>query len=208
VRGSIAHLTKYFGHWRAVAITADQVVAYTRSRQKEGAASATVNRELAALKRAFTLAERSRKVAEIPYIAMLDESDNIREGFLTESDLDRLLTHLPPYLHAVVICAFFTGWRTASEILTRERRHLRDGWLILEVGEGKTRKPRQFPVNSIPRLKAALDEQVARVEAYGTRSGQNHSVAFHRHGRRAHQGFSQRVGIRLHQSGRAGCARA
>src|SRR6185437_10057294 len=38
-------------------------------------------------------------------------------------------------------------------------------WLILEVGEGKTRKARQFPVGMIPRLKAAIDDQLERVAA-------------------------------------------
>ena len=113
----------------------------------------------------FRLALRAGKVADVPVFEMLDESDNVRRGYMEEADLDRLLEHLPPHLHALIVTAFFTGWRTHSELLTRERRHLRDGWLTLEPGEAKSKEARTFPVNAIPRLRAALDEQVARVEA-------------------------------------------
>lgn len=165
VRGAVAHLTAFFGHWHANAITSDKITNYVHERQKAGAAKATINREQAALKRMFRLALRAGKVAEIPHLSMLDESDNVRRGYMEEADLDRLLEHLPPYLHNLVTIAFFTGWRTDSELLTRERRHVKDGWLILEVGEGKTRKARKFPVSLIPRLKAAIDDQLERVAA-------------------------------------------
>ena len=92
-----------------------EIVAYKSERLKQGAAKATVNRELAALKRAFRLGLEGGKVAELPTIKMLDESDNVRRGYMEEADLDRLLEHLPPYLHAVMVAAFFTGWRVPSE---------------------------------------------------------------------------------------------
>src|ERR1700683_3468340 len=60
VRLSLRHLRDYFGLDRALDLTADRVAAYVRGRQKEGAANGSINRELAALKRAFTLATRAR----------------------------------------------------------------------------------------------------------------------------------------------------
>jgi site-specific recombinase XerD len=164
VRAALGHLRDRFGMWHATAITADEITNYVRARQKAGAKPATINREQAALKRAFHLARRAGKVADIPAFDMLAEN-NVRTGYMDEADLDRLLEHLPRYLHNLVAVAFFTGWRTNSELLTRERRHVRDGWLVLEVGEGKTRKARQFPVAMIPRLKAAIDDQLERVAA-------------------------------------------
>jgi hypothetical protein len=51
VEDAVAHLRATFGLYRARAITTDRVLAYRVFRQGEGAANATVNRELAALKR-------------------------------------------------------------------------------------------------------------------------------------------------------------
>ena len=166
---AFANLGERFVNWRAQTMTSDEIVKYVAERQRQGRKNATINRELAALARAFRLARRAGKVAEVPYIGLLRE-DNARKGFLEESDLDRLLEHLPLYLHALIICFFFTGWRR-GELLSRERRHLQGDWLVLEVGEGKTGKARQFPVNAIPRLRDALAEQLERVAALERATG-------------------------------------
>ena len=50
-RLSISHLRKFVGLERAIDITTDRVKAYAASRQREGAANASINRELAGLKR-------------------------------------------------------------------------------------------------------------------------------------------------------------
>ena len=52
---SIKHLRPFFGSVRAIDITPDRVRSYVRERQREGAANGSINRELAALKSAFTL---------------------------------------------------------------------------------------------------------------------------------------------------------
>src|SRR6202011_3645394 len=71
VRLSLRHLRDFFGLDRAIDITADRVAKYVRDRQKEGAANGSINRELAALKRAFTLATRAGKMGSAPYISLL-----------------------------------------------------------------------------------------------------------------------------------------
>src|ERR1700730_2262776 len=48
---SLAHLLPALGHQKAVSLTSAQVTAYSLQRQQAGAANATINRELAALKR-------------------------------------------------------------------------------------------------------------------------------------------------------------
>jgi integrase len=165
------NLSERFEHWRACNITTDEITKYIAERQRQGRKNGTINREMAALGRAFRLALRARKVAEMPHGPMLSEKDNVHRGFLSEGDLNNLLEHLPTYLHALVICFFFTGWRR-GELLSRERRHYSDGWLVLESGEGKTKTARQFPVSKIPRLQAALDEQLERVAALERATGQ------------------------------------
>ena len=55
------HLKPYFGGRRLVAITTSEVREYTSKRLDAGAKPATINRELAILKRAFTLAVQAGK---------------------------------------------------------------------------------------------------------------------------------------------------
>jgi hypothetical protein len=56
---SLAHLRPAFGHYRAMQVTTAAVNAFIVARQGEKAASATINRELAALKRAYSLATQA-----------------------------------------------------------------------------------------------------------------------------------------------------
>ncbi len=58
-----------------------------------------------------------------------------------------MLTALPDYLRPVIQVGYITGWRIASELLTRTWKNvdLKDGCLRLEPGEGKTGQGREFP---------------------------------------------------------------
>jgi integrase len=131
----------------AIEITKDRITAYIAHRQEAGAAGATINRELAALKRAFSLAEDAGRVAQRPRFALLHE-DNARAGFFEPEQFAALLNALPGYLKPVAQTAYITGWRVPSEILTRQRHHLDldGGWLRLDPGETKNGQGRNFPL--------------------------------------------------------------
>ena len=65
---SVRHLRGFFGLDRALDISTDRVRAYIAFRQqrdgeKKGAANASINRELAALKRMFSLAVEAEKLS-------------------------------------------------------------------------------------------------------------------------------------------------
>jgi integrase len=68
---------------RATSVTTDALERYKGQRRAEGAAPATVNRELATLRRAFNYGKRSTppKVYSVPYIQMFKEN-NARQGFV------------------------------------------------------------------------------------------------------------------------------
>jgi integrase len=197
---SVAHLKMFFGFDRAMAITSDRIVSYVRHRQSETAANATINRELAALKRMFRLGERARKVAHRPYIEMLHEA-NVRKGFLEWPGFQAILAHLPVDLRPVFETAYITGWRVRSELLTRQKTHvdLVNGWLRLEPGEGKTGEGRQFPLT--PELRAVLEQQLARTREIETATGQVTPWVFHRNGepiksyRRAWRSACKKAGL-------------
>ena len=84
---SIRHLEKFFGLDRALDITTDRVRSYIASRQRaeeegeKGASNASINRELSALKRMFSLALNAGKISSKPHVPMLEEH-NARQGFL------------------------------------------------------------------------------------------------------------------------------
>jgi len=180
---SLAHLRAFFTDFApARSITSDRVLRYIRHRQDEGAANGSINRELAALKRMFRLGEISGKVARRPHVEMLEER-NVRTGFFEEPAFRAVLAHLPEDLQAVVEVAYLTGWRVASELLTRQWGHVdfKAGWLRLEPGETKNQEGRMFPL--IPALRAVLERQHRRTVEIEKATGRIIPWVFHRNGR-------------------------
>ena len=110
------HLLPFFGRHRASNLTTDEVRKYIQKRQKAGATNGTINRELTALKRAYSLAIQAGKLLWKPHIPMLAE-DNIRQGFFELPQFLLILTHLAEHVRPVVKFAFITGWRCLSEVL-------------------------------------------------------------------------------------------
>lgn len=70
---SINHLKESFGGLKVPQVTSSKINQYVDNRLEEGAANATINRELAALKRMLNLGARQTpsKVDHVPCIQML-----------------------------------------------------------------------------------------------------------------------------------------
>ena len=152
---SLRHLSDFFEGWKATAIDEAAVERYISKRldddkpKSQGGGSysrATINRELAALRRMLKLAYRQRMVLRVPDITTLAE-DNARKGFFSEEQLQDVLEHLHPELRPLAECAFVTGWRK-GELLSRNWHHVDfdAGWIRLEPGESKSGEGRQFPL--------------------------------------------------------------
>src|SRR5438128_1370979 len=75
------HLAPVFRYRRAAAITEDDIRDYMLARKSEGAKTATVNREVALLKRAFRLGKLRLDVGKL-------KEDNVRTGFVTEAQAE------------------------------------------------------------------------------------------------------------------------
>jgi hypothetical protein len=103
---------------RAADITTDKISAYQAAQKRAGYANATIDREIAALKRPFRLAHRAGRITTVPHLDMLQE-DNVPKGFFEPDQLKTLLKHLPEYLHPVFPVADMTGWRVKFETKTR-----------------------------------------------------------------------------------------
>jgi site-specific recombinase XerD len=90
------YLLPVFGETRVMKFRSAQVEAFIKQRQNQKAAAATINRELALLRRAFQLGYRADPpmVARVPHIPKLPEN-NARTGFLQQSGYRKLLAALP-----------------------------------------------------------------------------------------------------------------
>jgi integrase len=162
--------------WRVIDIGEAEIDRYKTKRREGGAAPATVNRELSALRRAFNLAERRSLVARVPTFELYPER-NRREGFLEPADFEKFRKELPPRLQPVAEVLYITGWRK-GETLSRDWRHVdfEHGWIRLEASETKEGMPRQFPL--IPRLRAVLEAQRERREQVGRETGRKVEALF------------------------------
>jgi len=136
---SVKHLSKYFGGDYVPSINSPRINAYIEMRLEGGAANATINRELSALKRMLSIGAKQTPpiVERVPHIPMLKEN-NIRKGFFEHHEFLALREALPDYLKGFVTFGYQTGWRI-SEItsLTWAQIDRSLGIVRLEVGETK-----------------------------------------------------------------------
>jgi len=136
----VKHLQAYFGGIRIVDITTDRVRHYIQEKLDKGRKNATINRELAALKRMLSLGHQSRKVRDLPYIPSLKEN-NVRQGFFEYTDFLTIREALPNHLRPVVTFAYYTGWRRGEILnLIWDRVDLKQGIIRIESDETKNKK--------------------------------------------------------------------
>lgn len=172
-----AHLQDFFRGMRCPDITSAMVKEYILQRINDNARNGTINRELSALKRAFSLATECTppKVAYVPHIPMLDEK-NTRKGFFEHHEYLKLIDALPVYIRPIVVFAYRTAWRK-SEILNLTWNHvdLKEKTVRIEAGESKNEEGRTIYIDS--ELNEILLEQ-KRIRRLGC------PYVFHRNGER------------------------
>lgn len=177
-------LRPWFSGRRMANISTADVRAYVTHRQADGAANGTINRELSALKRMFTLACQAGKLLAAPHIPMLQE-DNVRRGFFERDQFEAVRRRLSAEVQPVVTFAYLTGWRINSEVLTLQWHQvdLRAGIVRLEPGTTKNRQGRSFPFGQLPELRALLEAQRAATTMLERETGVIVPWVFHRAGR-------------------------
>jgi integrase len=143
---SVKLLKEVFGGMRVTEITTARIKEYVDWRMAEGVSNATINRELAALKRMFHLAIQCTppKVGQVPYIPMLKES-NTRKGFFEHDEFLAVRDALPSHLKPLVTFAYHTGWRSGEiRKLTWDKVDLKQGIIRLDPGETKNEEARMI----------------------------------------------------------------
>jgi len=176
----LARLSEHFGSMLGEQITAAKIREYSARRLVAGAAPATLRRELAILKRMLRLA--SERLPRVPLV-VLPRVHNARQGFFEESDLQRILPHLPEHARYLVEFLFLTGWRSGEAFALqwsdvdwiRQTVFLRDS---------KNREPRVFPFKYHPRLESVLLRQRDLVTRWERDHSQLCPWVFHWRGQR------------------------
>jgi integrase len=177
-----------FGLDRAIDVDEARIEKYkaerlvSKARGDKLVAPATVNRELAALRRAFRLGVKQRRISRAPDIEMLAEAPP-REGFVEPNRFEGLVSHLPAYLQDFARFDYIVGWRKgALKALRWPDVDRENGRLYLRRAGSKNKKP--YVIVLTGELKAIIERRwaarsVARLDGTVFLS----EFVFHRDGR-------------------------
>jgi integrase len=149
---SLKHLIPFFGDLTLLSISRKKISGYKVLRRDEGAKPATINRELAMLSKAFTLAledwewinGNDKPFSKISY----EKENNERDRWLTEDEEKRLLENSPGWLREIISFALNTGLRQ-DELLSLEWNRVNLFRKTILIQNTKNGKPKTVPLNQI-----------------------------------------------------------
>ncbi len=146
---SIKTARKHFGLMRAVEMNPTVIERFQREElaAEKPKAKKTINHVAGVLRQAFRLAHKQGRISRVPHFPMLDESDNVRQGFVEPAQFEELLKTLPKHLADAAEFAGLTGWRK-GQIAKLEWTHVdRTNRLLVVPGAlTKNRKPQTLPL--------------------------------------------------------------
>ena len=148
LKGYMKNLRAFFGDRTLADITPNLIAAYKNKRYSDGMAPATINRELANLKKAFNLAMREWEWCHqnpVTRVSM-EKENNKRDRWLSEEEESRLLAVSASWLRDLVLFALHTGMRM-GEILELTWRAVDFSRRTVTVLRSKNGERRTIPVN-------------------------------------------------------------
>ena len=159
---SIKHLEPFSSQIRAARVDTKSLNRYIAQRRSEGAANASITRELALLKRGFNLARSATppSVNWVPNFTSLKEAPP-RSGFFEHDHFIVLRSELPDRLKPVITFAYFTGCRKGEILLLRcDQVDLLNRIVRLNPGETKNDAGRVIPLTGELYQVLAFQKQV------------------------------------------------
>ncbi len=147
---SLKHLNPFFGDLKLLLIYRRTISRYKVLRRDEGAAPASINKELAMLSKAFNLAvEEWEWLKDKPFSKIQREKmDNEIDRWLTADEESRLLENCPEWLSEIVVFALNTGLRK-DELLSLEWYRVDSKRKTILIKKTKNGKPKTLPLNRI-----------------------------------------------------------
>src|SRR5437899_5688040 len=144
IKSYIKSVEKAFGHWKAVELVGaeDAITRYIAGRVKAGHAPASINHSLQVLLQAIRPFLTKHRLP-VPEIRRLPE-DNVREGFYSRADVEKLIPALPEDLRDFTRWGFLCGWRKAEIAslrwadVDREAGSLRLSWRKSKSKQART----------------------------------------------------------------------
>lgn len=168
--GRLRQLSQHFRGWRLVDIDSAAILGYTNYRKTQGRANATINADLAVLRKTLGVSHELGKLAMVRKIRMLRPAPP-RAGFFEADQFERVCQALPEDLALVARIGYTLGWRLKSEVLMLRKSQvdLVEGALRLDPGMAKNGEARVAYLT--PELKAGVAEQLAWVTDLERRMG-------------------------------------
>jgi integrase len=145
----------YFGSMRAMEVRTGHVEGFITLLQSKHRASATINRSLELLGRAFRLAVNADppKLARALKVPKLDERSNVRKGKFSQHEAELIFASLPDYMSDVARFAYETGTRS-GEIRKLQWGYLQPDAISVPATDTKTREARSIALT--PELEAII----------------------------------------------------
>lgn len=140
-RSSVVNLRAYFGDARLSEIRVAGIDDFKATRLANKVRAATVNRDLAVLRRMLRIAERRRLIVASPFrkVEMLEETKERRQPhILTFEEEEKLLPVAPDNIRALVVLILETGLRSGCEALSLKWEDVDFANDVIRVRESKT----------------------------------------------------------------------
>jgi integrase len=154
------HLDSFFKDFILTSISSKMITEYKKLRKDQGAKPASVNKELAMLSKAFSLAVKEwewlneNPVSKVSY----EKENNERDRWLTIDEEKRILEHCPIWIKEIVVFDLSTGLRQ-DELLSLEWSRVNFILKTILINKSKNGKPRTIPLNQ-----TALDLLIKKSE--------------------------------------------
>jgi integrase len=173
------NLDKFWLGRRVTDVTAITVDLYIDRRIEQGAAHATRNNELAALKRMFRLGVEKKLISPVLLpVIKITQPDNARQGFLDLSQFLSIAEQLPARLVPLCQWLYATSWRVGEgTALLWTDLDFAEGLASIDGGRTKNREGKAFPFAQVDLARDAIEGALAMRDP-------DCPFVFHRRGKR------------------------
>ena len=143
---ALRHLRGRFARFRAIEITGPEIAAHTADELAAGASPASVNRQLATLRRMFRLGLKHGTVGAVPYVKLLPEH-NARQTAYSHAEYVAIRCAMPEQFRDFVTALYVSGIRRTQLAMVEPRDvNLGTSELTMRAETTKNRRAHTVPL--------------------------------------------------------------